>query len=293
MKEIKIGTRNSPLAIWQAREVARHLQNLNYITDIVPIVSDEEMEHLNDYSDEDKKLFTKDLSKALQEGRVDITVHALKDIPLDLSDNIEVVAFLKRDFPHEVLVRNKIAEGKPMHELTVATNDPRRKALWLKQFPNAKIVEIKGNANNRLQKVEKGEVEATIVSLARLKRLNLNLHHESLPFIISAPSQGVVTVLGRTDNQEVNSLLSSLNDKETQYCAENERAFQKTLAEKQGLPIGAYAEVENNQVRFKGVICTRDGQNCVETDDIFDLNLTSDFGSEIAKVMLEKGAENL
>ena len=285
MKEIKIGTRNSPLAIWQAREVARFLQNQNRKTEIIPVISDEENSHEN-YSDEDKELFTKDLDIALQNKEIDIAVHSLKDLPSQLPENIEIIAYLKRDFAHDVLVRNDFSKNKPLHELKIATNDDRRKVFWKKQFPFSEFVEIPGNANTRLEKVTKNEADATIISFARLKRLNLNLNFEELPFMISAPSQGVVAALGRTDNQELNSLLIALNDEETQYVSENERGFQKVFSEKKDFQVGAFAEIQDNKIRFKGIACSQDGKKYFETDNIFPVDFTKNYGEEVGRQIL-------
>ena len=288
MKEIKIGTRNSPLAIWQAREVARFLQNQNRRTEIVPVISAEENSQEN-YSDEDKELFTKDLDIALQNKEIDIAVHSLKDLPLQLPENIEIIAYLKRDFAHDVLVRNEFSKNKPLHELKIATNDDRRKVFWKKQFPFSEFVEIPGNASTRLEKVEKNEADATIISFARLKRLNLNLNFEEIPFMISAPSQGVVAVLGRSDNQELNSFLTSLNDKETQYISENERGFQKVFADKKEFQIGAFSEIVDHKIRFIGIACSQDGKKYFETDDIFLVDFSKNHGEEVGRQILENG----
>ena len=292
MKEIKIGTRNSPLAIWQAREVARFSQNQNRKTEIIPVISEEENAQEN-YSDEDKELFTKDLDIALRNKEIDIAVHSLKDLPMELPENVEIIAYLKRDFAHDVLVRNDFSKNKPLHELKIATNDERRKAFWKKQFPFSEFVEIPGNANTRLEKVAKNEADATIISFARLKRLNLNLNFEELPFMISAPTQGVVAVLGRTDNQELNSFLTSLNDQKTQYVSENERGFQKVFSDKNNLQIGAFAEILDDKIRFKGLVCSQDGKINIETDKVFSIDFNKNYGEELGREILENWGTKL
>lgn len=286
MDLIKIGTRNSPLALWQAREVARHLQNKNYITDIIPIVSSEEMSE--NYNDDDKEMFTKDLDLALQNSEIDIAVHSLKDVPFQLPENIKIVAYLERDFAEDVLIRNSSSQNIPLQNLKIATTDARRKAFWLKEFPDSEFLEAKGNATTRLHKIEKDEVDATVISLARVKRLQLNLNYERVPFIIPAPSQGVIAALGRIDNEKINSLLHSLNDDLTEYCAENERGFQSLFSEREDLIVGAFAEIVNDQIRFKGIVCSRDGKNSFETDDIFPLDFTRNIGKEMGIQVLKE-----
>lgn len=279
MNPIKIGTRNSPLAIWQAREVARRLQNLNYKTEIIPVNSEENPEN---YSDEDKELFTADLDAALRTGEIDIAVHAMKDLPSDLSENTEIFAVLKRDYAEDVLVRNSKSIAIPMSELKVATNDVRRKAFWLREFPHGQFHEIRGNANTRLEDVEEENAEGTIISLARLKRLNLNLKYEAIPFVFPAPTQGIVAVLGKSSNTHLRDILQQLTDKNTAYCALNETGFRNVLQNEQKFAVGAFAEILDGQIRIKGLIVSNDGKNSIETDDIFPVDYSRNYGEEVA-----------
>ena len=133
MRSIKIGTRNSPLAMWQAREVARNLQNLNYTTDIVPVLATGD-KNLNQplYKLGITGIFTKDLDLALLNNEIDIAVHSLKDIPTELPENIEIIAVLERDYPQDVLVRKKDAQNLELHDLKIATSSLRRRAFWSK-----------------------------------------------------------------------------------------------------------------------------------------------------------------
>ena len=294
MKNIRIGTRNSPLALWQAREVARHLQNQNYKTEIVPIVSTGDKNlHQPLYSMGITGVFTKDLDIALLNNEIDIAVHSLKDVPTQLPNNTEIIAYLKRDFPQDVLVRSEAAKDKPLHELKVATSSLRRRAFWLKEFPETEFVDIRGNVNTRLQKIEDGLADATLFSLAGLKRLALNIDYELLPFMLSAPSQGVVAVAGRLDNKGINDIVKTINDVETQNCVETERVFLKTLEGGCTAPIGAYAEIDGGKMRFVGRLCSLDGKNCIETDDIFEFQNASNHGAQLAQLVLNQGGKEI
>lgn len=290
MKNIRIGTRNSPLALWQAREVARHLQNQNYKTEIVPIVSvgDKNL-HQPLYSMGITGVFTKDLDIALLNNEIDIAVHSLKDVPTQLPHRLEMIAYLKRDFPQDVLVRSQAAANKPLHELKIATSSLRRRAFWLKEFPDTEFVDIRGNVNTRLQKIEDGLADATMFSLAGLKRLALNINYEMLPFMLSAPSQGVVAVAGRGDNTEINAIVKTISDAATQICVEAERDFLKTLEGGCTAPIGAYAEISEDQLRFVGRLCSLDGKNCIETDQIVALQDQANLGVRLAESVLKEG----
>jgi len=294
MKSIRIGTRNSALALWQAREVARHLQNSNYITEIVPIVSSGD-KNLNQplYSLGITGIFTRDLDTALLNDEIDIAVHSLKDVPTKLPENIEMIAYLERDHPQDVLIRKKASKTKEFHELKLATSSLRRRAFWLKYYPEAVFSDIRGNIQTRLQKLEDQDFDATILSLAGIKRMKMDTEYEMMPFMIPAPSQGVVAVAGHSDKKEINEILRTINHKETQICVEIERNFLSTLEGGCTAPIGAFAEIIENQIRFKAALCSLDGKNCISTDENFEYNETENFGEKFAKVVLENGGKEL
>ena len=294
MKNIRIGTRNSPLALWQAREVARQLQNLNYTTDITPIVSSGDKQ-LNQplYAMGITGVFTRDLDTALLNKEIDIAVHSLKDVPTLLPENIELVAYLKRDFPEDILVRSSAAKDKDLKDLKIATSSLRRRAFWSKEFPNTEFTDIRGNVQTRLKKLEDGIADATMFSKAGIERLALNIEYEELPIMISAPSQGVVVVAGHSDNKEINEALKQINHQETQICVEIERNFLKTLEGGCTAPIGAFAEMKDDKIRFVGRLCSLDGKDCIETDEIFYYDETKNFGEEIANQVLANGGREL
>jgi hydroxymethylbilane synthase len=294
MKSIRIGTRNSALALWQAREVARHLQNSNYMTEIVPIVSSGD-KNLNQplYSLGITGVFTRDLDTALLNDEIDIAVHSLKDVPTKLPENIELISYLERDHPQDVLIRKEASKTKELHELNLATSSLRRRAFWLKYYPEAIFSDIRGNIQTRLQKLEDQDFDATILSLAGIKRMKMDIEYEMLPFMIPAPSQGVVAVAGHSDKKEINEILSQINHKETQICVEIERNFLSTLEGGCTAPIGAFAEIIGNQIRFKAALCSLDGKNCISTDENFEYNETENFGEKFARVVLENGGKEL
>lgn len=294
MKSIRIGTRNSALALWQAREVARHLQNNNYLTEIVPIVSSGD-KNLNQplYSLGITGVFTRDLDIALLNDEIDIAVHSLKDVPTLLPQNIEMIAYLERDFPQDILIRKESAKNKELHELKLATSSLRRRAFWLRHFPNTEFSDIRGNIQTRLQKLEDGNFDATILSLAGIKRMKMEIDYEMLPVMIPAPSQGVIAVAGHSDKPEINEILKQINHKPTQICVEIERKFLSTLEGGCTAPIGAFAEIIEDQIRFTAALCSLDGKNCIAIDENFEYNPEENFGERFAKVVLENGGKEL
>ena len=295
MKSIKIGTRNSPLAMWQAREVARNLQNLNRTTDIVPVLATGDKNLTQPlYTLGITGVFTKDLDIALLNNEIDIAVHSLKDIPTDLPENIEIIAVLERDYPQDVLVRKKDAETLELHDLKIATSSLRRRAFWLKEFPDTEFSDIRGNVQTRLNKLEENDFDATMFSLAAIERMGLNVDYEHLPSMISAPAQGVVAICGRSDDAEMKEIFSHINHKPTQICIEIERNFLNTLEGGCTAPIGAFAEInDRSEVRFIGRLCSLDGKKCIETDEIFEWNEHENFGKILAQKVLANGGREL
>ncbi|SHI40053.1 hydroxymethylbilane synthase [Cruoricaptor ignavus] len=294
MKSIRIGTRNSPLALWQANEAARKLKSLGIDCQIVPVLSSGD-KNLSQplYSMGITGVFTRDLDAALLNDEIDIAVHSLKDVPTILPENISLFAFLERDFPQDVLVRNSKSKAKPIENLKVATSSLRRRAFWLKEFPNTEFTDIRGNVQTRLQKIEDGLADATIFSLAGLKRLALNIDYELLPFMLNAASQGVITIAGRTDNQWISSILNQINHEETALCVQAEREFLQTMEGGCTAPIGAFAEIENGKMRLVGRLCSIDGKDCVETDETTDIQYVAGFGSRLAQKVLENGGKEI
>ncbi len=294
MNKLKIGTRNSPLALWQAQEVESKLKTLGFETEIVPIISSGD-KNLNQplYALGITGVFTKDLDIALLNKEIDIAVHSLKDVPTQLPQNIQISAVLERDFPEDVLVRNNDAQPLDLNVLKIATSSLRRRAFWLKEFPETEFTDIRGNVQTRLKKLDDGIADATIFSLAGIKRMNLDINYEQIPFLLQAPSQGVVAIASLSDNEILNESLKSISHKETEICVTIEREFLKTLEGGCTAPIGAKAEMLDGQIRFIGRLCSLDGKNCIETDEIFDWNDSENFGEKIALKVLENGGKEL
>lgn len=294
MNKLKIGTRNSPLALWQAQEVESKLKTLGFETEIVPIISSGD-KNLNQplYALGITGVFTKDLDIALLNKEIDIAVHSLKDVPTQLPHNIQISAVLERDFPEDVLVRNDDSEPLDIEVLKIATSSLRRRAFWLKEFPETEFADIRGNVQTRLKKLDNGIANATIFSLAGIKRINLDITYEQIPFLLQAPSQGVVAIASLSDNDKLNERLKTISHKETEICVTIEREFLKTLEGGCTAPIGAKAEMLDGQIRFIGRLCSLDGKNCIETDEIFDWNDSENFGEKIALEVLKNGGKEL
>ena len=291
---IRIGTRNSPLAMWQAKEVEQKLQNLGYETVLVPVLSSGD-KNLNQplYSLGITGVFTKDLDIALLNNEIDIAVHSLKDVPTILPQNIEVSAVLERDFPQDVLVRKSSSKNKNLAELKIATSSLRRRAFWSEKFPNTQFSDIRGNVQTRLKKLEEGDFDATLFSLAGIKRMEMELEYEMLDFMISAPSQGVVAISSRVDDKETKAILKKLNHKTTQICVEIERNFLRTLEGGCTAPIGAIAVFEENKIKFSGRLNSLDGSKTINVVEEFEYDDSENYGKKFAEFVLKNGGKEM
>ena len=291
---IRIGTRNSPLAMWQAKEVEQKLQNLGYETVLVPVLSSGD-KNLNQplYSLGITGVFTKDLDIALLNNEIDIAVHSLKDVPTILPQNIEVSAVLERDFPQDVLVRKSSSKNKDLSELKIATSSLRRRAFWSEKFPNTQFSDIRGNVQTRLKKLEEGDFDATLFSLAGIKRMEMELEYEMLDFMISAPSQGVVAISSRVDDKETKEILQKINHKTTQICVEIERNFLRTLEGGCTAPIGAIAVFEENKIKFSGRLNSLDGSKTINVVEEFEYDESENYGKKFAEFVLENGGKEM
>lgn len=291
---IRIGTRNSPLAMWQAKEVEQKLQNLGYETVLVPVLSSGD-KNLNQplYSLGITGVFTKDLDIALLNNEIDIAVHSLKDVPTILPQNIEVSAVLERDFPQDVLVRKSSSKNKDLAELKIATSSLRRRAFWSEKFPNTQFSDIRGNVQTRLKKLEEGDFDATLFSLAGIKRMEMELEYEMLDFMISAPSQGVVAISSRVDDVETKAILEKINHKTTQICVEIERNFLRTLEGGCTAPIGAIAIFEENKIKFSGRLNSLDGSKTINVVEEFEYDDSENYGKKFAEFVLKNGGKEM
>ena len=292
--QIRIGTRNSPLAMWQARKVEQQLNDLGCATVLVPVLSSGDKNLTQPlYSLGITGVFTRDLDISLLNKEIDIAVHSLKDMPTLLPQNIGLLAVLERDFPQDILIRKNKAKHKNISELHIATSSLRRRAFWLNQYPYAQFSDIRGNIQTRLNKLEEGTADATILSLAGIKRMEMEIDYEALPFVLPAPSQGVVAIAGHLENTEINAIVKQINHRETQICIDIERNFLKSLEGGCTAPIGAFAKIENDLVSFEGQLSSLDGKKPIKINQVFNWNEHENFGEKFAGHILENGGKEI
>ncbi|CVK16338.1 hydroxymethylbilane synthase [Apibacter mensalis] len=296
MSLIRIGTRNSPLAMWQALEVENKIRELGYQTEIIPITSCGDKNLTQPlYQMDIIGVFTRDLDIALLNDKIDVAVHSLKDVPTLLPKGIFLSAVLERDYEADILVRNPNKWDKKgcYKNLYLGTGSLRRRAFWKAKFPEVTFGNIRGNVQTRLSKLESEGFDGTIFSLAGIKRLGLSLDYELLDFIIPAPAQGVVGVTSMDKNKELTELLRKINHKDTQICIEIERDFLNKIEGGCTAPIGALARIENNHIIFKAGIVSLDGNKKILLHETFTIAESSGKGSILALKAKKMGAEEI
>ncbi|WP_394974240.1 hydroxymethylbilane synthase [uncultured Croceitalea sp.] len=292
-KVIRIGTRDSELALWQANTVQKKLDELGLNTQLVPVKStgdlvlDKPLYELGITG-----IFTKTLDVALLRGDIDIAVHSMKDVPTQLPTGIIKAAVLERAISSDVLVHSGSDFLKG--EGTIATGSLRRKAQWLSRYPKHKVVDLRGNVNSRLLKLIENPWNGAIFAQAGLERIKL-LPKDALPldWMIPAPAQGAMLVVCLEKDKEILSQISSLNHEESDICTTIEREFLRTLEGGCTAPIGALATIKNQKVYFKGCLHALDGSTCIEIEKERPISNHEGFGKSCAYEVLENGGENL
>ena len=296
MNPIRIGTRNSPLAMWQAVEVQKKIKDLGFQVEIIPITS------LGDknltqplYQMDIIGVFTRDLDVALLNNQIDIAVHSLKDVPTLLPEGILLSAVLERDYEADILVRNpkKNQKAGSYTNLYLGTGSLRRRAFWKSKYPEVTFGNIRGNVQTRLSKLDSEGFDGTIFSLAGIKRLGLPLDYEMLDFIIPAPAQGVVGITSLEKNKELTELLKMINHIDTQICVNIERDFLNKIEGGCTAPIGAFAKIKNNLVHFKAGIVSLEGTKKVLLEESFPIVESSTKGKKLALKAKRLGAEEI
>lgn len=263
--KLRIGTRKSTLALWQANKVADELQSRGIESELV------EIESFGDKAQDvplnklgDKGVFTKALDEALLAGKIDLAVHSLKDVPTILPEGLKLTAVLERGNARDALVRP--LEPKKHSPRTIATGSIRRKAFWLNQFPDDKVVGLRGNVPTRLQKVDENEWHGGIFAAAGLERIDLeNRISEVLDWMIPAPSQGIVGIVTK-QNINFKEELEQINHKESYICGAIERAFLNELEAGCSSPVGAHAFISDQLIHFKGAALSLDGSKRIDIE---------------------------
>ena len=295
-KTIRIGTRDSELALWQAHTVQKQLQDLGYATEIIAVKSDGDI--ILDkplYELGITGIFTKTLDIAMINGQVDIAVHSMKDVPTALPKGIVQAAVLERANVLDILVHKGNLDFLENTGI-IATGSLRRQAQWWNKYPNHTVVNLRGNVNTRMQKLKENDWNGAVFAAAGLERINLKPDSFiNLDWMIPAPAQGAMVVLAMENDAFTIDAVSQLNDIETEICTYIERQFLRTLEGGCTAPIGALAKYieEEDTIEFKGVLLSIDGKQKLEIEKKVDISDWKKLGFNAAQEIIENGGAEL
>jgi hydroxymethylbilane synthase len=293
-KIIRIGTRDSELALWQAHTVEKKLNDLGYKTEIIAVKSqgdiilDKPLYELGITG-----IFTKTLDIAMINGQVDIAVHSMKDVPTALPIGIVQAAVLERANTLDILVHKGNLDF--LNESgTIATGSLRRQAQWWNKYPNHTVVDLRGNVNTRMQKLQDSDWNGAVFAAAGLERINLKpKNYINLDWMIPAPAQGAMVVVAMANDEFSRQAVAELNDIDTEVCTHIERQFLKTLEGGCTAPIGALAVFVEDDILFKGVLFSIDGKQKIEVEKTIPMQEWKKLGYYMAKEILDNGGTQL
>jgi len=289
-RSIRIGTRDSELALWQAHTVEKKLNDLGYKTEIIAVKSQGDL--LLDkplYELGITGIFTKTLDIAMINGQVDIAVHSMKDVPTALPIGMIQAAVLERATVLDILVH----KGN-LHFLQekgiIASGSLRRQAQWLHKYPSHQVVDLRGNVNSRMRKLKENDWNGAIFAAAGLERINLKPEtFTDLDWMIPAPAQGAMVIVAMQKDEFCVEAVAQLNHRESEICTHIERQFLKTLEGGCTAPIGALARIEKKEIHFIGNLFSIDGKEKFEIAKTVSMDYWSDFGKTCALEILEQG----
>ena len=299
-KIIRIATRQSPLALWQAEHVAALLTETfpEVTAQLVKMVTrgdkilDAPLAKVGG-----KGLFVKELEEGMLSGDADIAVHSMKDVPIEFPEGLHLAAILEREDPTDAFVSNRFASLADLPtNARIGTSSLRRECQLKERFPDAEVIPLRGNVNTRLAKLDAGDYDAIILASAGLKRLGMaGRITQSLPVDVSLPAvgQGAIGIECRIDDAEINQMLQALNDKTTGLCVTAERAMNTRLNGGCQVPIAGFAVLENGQVFMRGLVGSPDGSVLYRAEKTGTEAEVETLGRLIAEDLLAQGADKI
>ncbi|HYF32887.1 MAG TPA: hydroxymethylbilane synthase [Chitinophagaceae bacterium] len=292
---IRIGTRESQLAVWQATRVQQLLEQQGYASELVYIRSEGDVDLTTPlYEMGVQGIFTRSLDIALLDNRIDLAVHSMKDVPTRLPQGITQAAVLERGPVSDLLVLGKNAG--PLDDAhyiaNIATSSIRRKAQWLHRYPAHQLHNLRGNVNTRLRKLEESAWDGAIFAQAGLERISLRPENSIvLNWMLPAPAQGAIVAVCREADTQVLDACMHFNNHHAALCTTIERDFLRTLLGGCSTPISALAVVQDGQLVFKGNILSLDGSKKVEIEKVVMERDAEGLGQEAAYELLANGGQ--
>lgn len=297
---IRIATRKSPLAMWQAEHVAAQLQQLYPGINVEIIGMSTKGDKILDSplaKIGGKGLFVKELEVAMLEHKADIAVHSMKDVPVELPDGLHLAVIMKREDPRDAFVSNEFTQIDALPKgAVVGTSSLRRQSQLSEARPDLVIKPLRGNVNTRLRKLDEGEYRAIILASAGLIRLGFadRIAAKIAPeYSLPAIGQGAIGIECRSDDPVTNKLIAPLHHDETAACVTAERAFNERLNGGCQVPIAGYAIIESGHLWLRGLVGEPDGSKIIRGDARAPLEEALQMGSGLAENLLEWGADQI
>jgi len=300
MQKLRLGTRGSRLAIWQAGCVAGEINKVMPDLDIEIKVIRTKGDKILDVALSkigDKGLFTKEIENALLDLEIDLAVHSMKDLPSFLAPGLMLGAVLKRENPRDVLISHKgyTLSSMPGNGL-VGTSSLRRIAQLRALRPDLRTIDLRGNVETRIKKMEEQNLDGIILAYAGVKRLGFN---EQITEIIGTDSmlpavgQGAIAIEVREDDNETLKIISQINDKNTDFATKSERALLQELEGGCQVPIASLAHIEGDKLHLEALVASMDGQTVIKESLSGDINQAAEIGKLLAQNLLNRGADRI
>lgn len=289
-KILRIGTRDSRLALWQAELVRNKLEEAGIRSELVPVKSEGDLDLITPlYAMGVEGVFTRTLDAALLNRRIDLAVHSMKDVPIQLAQGIVQTAVLPRGRHEDVFIPGPHPEPG---ERIIGTGSIRRRALWLSRHPGDLTEPLRGNIQTRLRKLEESNWLGAIFAYAGLDRMaSLPRSAEVLDWMLPAPAQGAIVVVNREEDSHLTSALQILNDETTALCVRIERDFLMALHGGCSAPISAYARIEDDELVFDGCLVSPDGSRRIDVSGRSAIPESRSTGIEAARNVLARGGD--
>lgn len=295
---LRIATRKSPLALWQAEEVQRLLQHRNIKSTLVPMstrgdeILDKPLAKIGG-----KGLFIKELQRGILAGEADLAVHSMKDVPADDAPGLHVVKILSRGNPYDAFVANEYASLQDLPAgAKVGTCSLRRRCQILESFPHLVTVDLRGNVGTRLGKLDNGDFAAIILASAGLIRLGLQnriTKQLDIDTMLPACAQGAIGIECRVDDHDVNQKLADLHDEDTAVQVRCERALNAKLGGSCQTPIAGFSTLSGDQLELRALVGHPDGSKVLRTSKSGHRNDAVEIGTRAAQSLIDEGADEL
>lgn len=300
MKTLKIATRNSPLALWQAEYVKKQLIHAHSGLNVELVSMQTEGDRFLDaplIAVGGKGLFIKELEQALLNGEADIAVHSMKDVTIDLPDDLALPVIMKREDTRDVFISNNYKQIDDIPDgAVVGTSSLRRQSQIKSLHPAIVLKDLRGNVGTRLRKLDNGEYDAILLAAAGIIRLGLSERITQLipqSVLLPAIGQGAIGIECRAGDEVVHEMIAPLDDHDTSLCVQTERAFSRRLFGGCQLPIAGQASIIGNEISLVGLVARVDGSEVIKSEQKGSLADSDSIGTVLAETLLERGADEI